>query len=311
VIARAPGKVVISGAYSVLESAPAIVAAVDRYVTVDSARTGKLLTDEVRAAGIHQAYFFDASPLRHAERKLGLGSSAAILVATLAALEWERTPNAASDVVAERVYPKALAAHRLAQAGGSGIDVAACCFGGVQRFVRRGENTERSMLSLPKQLVFEIWASNGAASTAHLLATLREFATQDPSRYRLRMDAQATAAEQTCAAWHAGDTQGIIAGLTAQRHALEQLGKAARIPIVTDEVRVLADLAEARGAAVLPAGAGGGDIALYVGIESPEFMQQAIADQHHARLRARFGAAGVQPVSSEAAPSADPQVNQE
>ena len=35
VIARAPGKVVLSGAYAVLEGAPALVAAVDRYVVAD------------------------------------------------------------------------------------------------------------------------------------------------------------------------------------------------------------------------------------------------------------------------------------
>ncbi len=33
--ARAPGKVVLSGAYSVLRGAPAIVTAVDRYVEAD------------------------------------------------------------------------------------------------------------------------------------------------------------------------------------------------------------------------------------------------------------------------------------
>ena len=43
--ARAPGKVVLSGAYAVLSGAPAIVAAVSRYVTADSARPAELLTD--------------------------------------------------------------------------------------------------------------------------------------------------------------------------------------------------------------------------------------------------------------------------
>ncbi len=37
-IARAPGKIVISGAYAVREGAPAIVAAVDRYAVADGAR---------------------------------------------------------------------------------------------------------------------------------------------------------------------------------------------------------------------------------------------------------------------------------
>ena len=33
--ARAPGKLVLSGAYAVLEGAPALVAAVDRYAVAD------------------------------------------------------------------------------------------------------------------------------------------------------------------------------------------------------------------------------------------------------------------------------------
>ena len=85
--ARAPGKVVISGAYAVLEGAPAIVAAVDRYAVADTARAPDFVSDEVRVAlGGRRAPLVDASALRADGRKLGLGSSAAILVASLAAL---------------------------------------------------------------------------------------------------------------------------------------------------------------------------------------------------------------------------------
>ncbi len=92
--ARAPGKLVLSGAYAVLSGAPAIVAAVDRYVTADSARPASFLTPEVRAAiGDQPAPWFNADDLRENGEKLGLGSSAAILVASLAALELDRTPG--------------------------------------------------------------------------------------------------------------------------------------------------------------------------------------------------------------------------
>ena len=80
---KAPGKVVLSGAYAVLEGAPAIVSAVSRYVSCDAERVAERLTPEVLAAlpsGPFPA--FDASELRDGGSKLGLGSSAAILVAT-------------------------------------------------------------------------------------------------------------------------------------------------------------------------------------------------------------------------------------
>ena len=91
---RAPGKLVLSGASSVLGGAPALVTAVDRYALADPARAAVHLADEVAAAvksGLAaRACFVDASALRvdlegGGSRKLGLGSSSAILLATLVA----------------------------------------------------------------------------------------------------------------------------------------------------------------------------------------------------------------------------------
>jgi len=67
----APGKLVLTGAYAVLEGAPAIVAAVDRYAVVDTQSPGKV---DVRS--LHD----------EAGQKLGLGSSAASLVASFGAM---------------------------------------------------------------------------------------------------------------------------------------------------------------------------------------------------------------------------------
>src|SRR5262245_51622652 len=134
-IARAPGKLVLSGAYSVLEGAPCIVAAVDRYAIADAARAADLVTDEVRAAveagELPRPVGFDASALRDrapdgTSRKLGLGSSAAILAASLAAARGGAFADEAA--MREAIFPLALAAHRRAQGGGSGVDVAASVF---------------------------------------------------------------------------------------------------------------------------------------------------------------------------------------
>jgi len=119
-IARAPGKVVLSGAYAVLEGAPALVAAIDRYAVADTGREATRVTPEVREALARRsdgkAPWFDASELRDdsGERKLGLGSSAAILVASLGALELAVCAEARDDELALRVMPAALAAHRAA-----------------------------------------------------------------------------------------------------------------------------------------------------------------------------------------------------
>ncbi|MET0409733.1 MAG: hypothetical protein ABW217_00485, partial [Polyangiaceae bacterium] len=67
--ARAPGKVVLSGAYSVLAGAPALVSAVDRYVIADSQRRPVRVTPAVAAAlGAEQAPHVDATALRAHDR---------------------------------------------------------------------------------------------------------------------------------------------------------------------------------------------------------------------------------------------------
>jgi phosphomevalonate kinase len=291
--AKAPGKVVLSGAYSVLEGAPAIVAAVNRYVTVDSGLKGDRLTDEVKAAGLSIPYWFDASELRVDGRKLGLGSSAAILVATLAAQRLEQCPALPMQALVSEIYPRALEAHRIAQGGGSGIDVAASCYGGVLEYHFCHGPTKVQRLLPMTALCIEVWSSNSAASTAGMLAKVRVLAQTNASSYRLDIAAQADAAEATALAWTQNDWAGLVVGLSAQRHALERLGTDAKIPIVSPEVRALADIAEQHGAVVLPAGAGGGDIALYVGRTSSRFMARDIAQAGHARLPIELGAEGV------------------
>ena len=69
-----------------LEGAPAIVSAVNRYVIADTNQTTDFVTDEVKSAKLSSAPWFDATELRDGNHKLGLGSSAAILVASLAAV---------------------------------------------------------------------------------------------------------------------------------------------------------------------------------------------------------------------------------
>lgn len=292
---RAPGKVVISGAYAVLEGAPALVAAVDRYVLADTARPAPLLTPEVAAAiGSARAPYFDASELRSGEQKLGLGSSAAILVASLAALELELEPTLTDAALGERLFARAVDAHARAQGGGSGIDVAASCYGGLLLARRSGGALEVQPRVWPSGLAVTVWASTKPASTAGLLAKVRELAERDPARHRRLLQAQADASE--AAARALGDTasQPLLDALNRQREVLDELGQAAGAEIVTTAVRQLAELGQRDGAAVLPSGAGGGDIMLHVAPEPPSAAWQRLAaNLEHVAVPLGLGARGV------------------
>lgn len=285
--ARAPGKVVLSGAYSVLHGAPAIVSAVSRYVQADSARAADFVTDEVRAAlrPGQAAPWFDASALREGGRKLGLGSSAAILAASLYALE-------GSSSSLEELFTRGLAAHRAAQGGGSGVDVAASTFGGTLVYRLSHGAPELSPVELPAALWLEVWTCPTSASTRELLAAVAELAERDPLLHERLLGAQADAA--TAAARSIEEPVGFVAALRAQFEALSRLGAAAGVPIVTPELTDLSPLAEQQGGVLLPAGAGGGDIALFVGAApSGASLRAELEKRAHRLLPIDLSAPGV------------------
>lgn len=310
---RAPGKLVLSGAYAVLEGAPAIVTAVDRHAVADSSRPAEFVTDEMRAAGSGPYAYFDASELRADDRKLGLGSSAAILVATLGTQpETDLTSQSGRDALFER----ALNAHRSAQGGGSGVDVAASVYGGHLRYQLhaplrapvgdgsrpRWPGANIAPTQLPSRVELSVFGSPHAASTSEFLTRVyawRESATHDFDAWLLGAN---EAADQACEACARDDVSTFIAALTRQSEALSELGSAAAVPIVTDAVSQLDAAARKVGGCVLPAGAGGGDVSLFVrelGVDVSEVSSVA-GNLGLTLLRLNLGAPGVTQIAPQA-----------
>lgn len=293
--ARAPGKLVLSGAYAVLSGAPAIVTAAARYVLADTGRAADLVTPEVAAAlGAGQrAPFFDASELRENGRKLGLGSSAAILLASLFAIERERSGSSDAEL-RQLLFPRALVAHRTAQGGGSGVDVAASCFGGTLIYELTGAEPRLKTVSLPPGLVLEVWVCPTSASTRQLIAAVDDLKARAPSEHERWLSAQSLASRQAVQAVEGADTARFIAALVAQFDALRGLGEAAQVPIVTPELCELSTPARLEGGVLLPAGAGGGDIAIFAG-ESPSSaaLRGSLEQRSHRLLDVALSAAGV------------------
>lgn len=294
--ARAPGKVVLSGAYAVLSGAPAIVSAVDRYVMADSVRAADLVTAEVAAAlgPGERAPWFDASALREDERKLGLGSSAAILVASLYALLRDAQPQLEEVALRGLVFERALTAHRAAQAGGSGVDVASATFGATLSYRLLPSGPLIAPVSLPPGLCVEIWTCPVSASTRELLGAVAALATRSPELHQQLLFAQSLAAERALEAVDQGSASAFVVALRAQHRALHALGQAAGASIVTRELAELNPAAESQNGVLLPAGAGGGDVALFVGPErSSPALRDALQAREHRRLAATLSVSGV------------------
>jgi phosphomevalonate kinase len=284
---RAPGKVVLSGAYSVLTGAPAIVSAVDRYATADSDLPAGFVTDEMRAAFAGPYPQIDAAQLRQGERKLGLGSSAAILVAVLACRRWaepaptgSQNPAQPADSGPEGLFAEALLAHRRAQRGGSGVDVAASTFGGtlVCRLpvALTPGAPEAALLALPEispttlpAVHIEVWSSPWQASTGDYLRRVFAWGAQHPQDFEALFARLTSGAKRAVLACQQQDAARFITALDEQSLALQELGEGSGTDIFVPPVAALAAQARAAGSCVLPAGAGGGDITLYVGAAPP------------------------------------------
>jgi phosphomevalonate kinase len=280
----APGKLVLTGAYAVLEGAPAIVAAVDRYAIVDVNAPAKIDVRALQDAG---------------GQKLGLGSSAASVVASFGARALARGDDPRHASVRSEIFRAARDAHQRQQGGGSGVDVAASVHGGVLRYTvvrtpgttvaakpgsqpssesppssRRFE-TSIHAVDMPAGLVLAAFWSGTSARTSDLLARV------DALRARGGAGAVFTALRGVAeeAADAVGDAGRFVKRAAAFGRALAALGDAADAPIVPPPFAELSALAEREGAAFFPSGAGGGDVAVWLGVEppSPTFSARATA----------------------------------
>lgn len=300
----APGKLVLTGAYAVLEGATALVAAVDRRVVIDAeGPRAPSRHPEVRAAlgetpvPAPDVAALLATPTRQGGAvKLGLGSSAAVLAATLVLSDVE----SAGRFEPHDVFARAFRAHRAAQGGGSGVDVAASVHGGVLAY--RLERTsvgdvaggEASPARLPKDLVVETWFSGRSARTSDLLAAVARLRERDAATHARRLRVLADEAAAAIEAAAADDAAAFVAGLARASLGLEGLGADASAPIVPDDVSALAAVARDVGAAVVPSGAGGGDVVLAAAVSTvPPALAAALLAAGFVPLDLALGAPGV------------------
>ncbi|MGA3122150.1 MAG: hypothetical protein ABSF69_15415 [Polyangiaceae bacterium] len=268
--AIAPGKLVLTGAYAVLDGAPAIVAAVDRYAIADASRRASDPTAEVRAAfGVDPAPEVDVRMLQaESGMKLGLGSSAAALVASLAVRALDRGQDVSEASVRHTIFRAARRAHAQAQGGGSGIDVAAAVYGGVQRYAIDGTRASVESVDFPRELVLKAYFSGESARTSDLLARVRDARRVRPREVSTLNAAMFAAAVVAAQSVRSGAAL-FIQSVRQYGRLLSDLGGVADAPIVPASCAELATFAAGENAVFLPSGAGGGDVGVWLGVTSP------------------------------------------
>ncbi len=258
----APGKLVLTGAYAVLRGAPAVVVAVDRYAVAD--------TESTSVVDVHALH-------DEAGRKLGLGSSAATIVAALGSRALARGEDPRHAPVRAEIFRAAREAHAREQGGGSGVDIAASVFGGMLCYEVAERGARIRAVEPPGALVLEAYWSGTSARTSDLRARVDKLRARAPksSTFTTLHDV----AEQAAAAILQGDVRAFVERAAAFGRALAALGQAADAPIVPPAFAELAVLAEKEHAAFLPSGAGGGDVAVWLGTSPPSqaFRERASA----------------------------------
>lgn len=302
--ASAPGKLMVSGEYAVLDGAVAIVASADVRVRVrwveepatlppEAAATRELAERELgKVAG---SLSLDASDLRKAGKKLGLGSSAAASAAVAGALLATHGHDLRDPAVQQRAFKLALAGHKAIAPEGSGADVAAAALGGFVRFQLNGTHVDATRVSFPDELQPRVVWTGKEARTSEFVRAVRAFEVHDGQGFaRIRGSLQDQAL-RFANAIVAADIAEIIAATSAYGVAMGELGRAAGVPIVTAELAQIAQLAGEHGGAAKPSGAGGGDvaIALFPSLESAVSFDDACRAAGLDLLDLRLGAAGV------------------
>jgi phosphomevalonate kinase len=295
--ASAPGKIVLCGEYAVLAGAPAILTAVDRRARVVVETTGanehvliapglvdealrfhrdtggnyswsgdryRLVEEVLEACGGLPAkslsMHLDTQAFRDPEsgRKLGLGSSAALATALVAALD-------ALFQTGLDVQKTAAGAHRNYQSGtGSGADIAASLpaapYAETSDTPQNGRPRVRA-IRWPAGLEYRVLWSGRASDTATKLRKLE-------ARKALRCksaDALAASAAVVSDLWDTSSANAVLAALRIYVKDLQYFSADQDVGIFDAGHRELVAPAESMELVYKPCGAGGGDIGVVFG----------------------------------------------
>ncbi|MCK5853535.1 hypothetical protein KAH27_10950 [bacterium] len=319
IFTRAPGKMILIGEYAVLEGAPSLVRAVDRYAevqifenpvgnfSVEAPNLGVPFQDFIITKkgnirfdpnGIHlflnrlsffsllfetiwrfyndknieikyckiildTTSFYDSG----LKNKLGMGSSAALTVALVKAVEKWVYSNSNYALKDDDIFLLALKAHRQAQNGvGSGIDIASSVYGGIIEYTIVKDDEKN--FNLPKIVfypdnlsIISVWTGK-SASTRKMVGSVNEFKKNSYLRYTEIMDNLVRISKQSCADFKKGEISGFLSKCSLFYEQLIRLGEESGAPIISEVHQEIEKIVRQNGGVYKPSGAGSGDLGI-------------------------------------------------
>lgn len=209
-------------------------------------------------------------------KKFGLGSSAAVTVATVKALN----QFYALGMTPDQIYKLAAIAHLDIQGNGSLGDIAASVYGGwiaYRSFDKAWLAAERrthtlgellnlswpglqiELLQAPANLRLLIGWTGKPASTSQLVDRIAIAQARQHAEYRQFLAESRATIEGIIQGFHDAALGAIQAGVRRNRELLHHLAAFSGVEIETDKLHTLCELAETAGGAAKSSGAGGGD----------------------------------------------------
>ncbi len=224
-------------------------------------------------------------------KKVGFGSSAASVVATVAGILALNGEDISRREVKDRIYKLSAIAHYFVQGKvGSAFDVAASTYGGVfvyKRFDPRwlmekleaGESLRDVVeqewpafgveeLEIPDGFQLSIGWTRESASTSAMVKQLNEWAKASPEDYKRLYDGIANLVRELIPAWKDKNKEKVLELLRKNEDFLRELGEKSGVNIETPELKSLSEIANRNGAAGKLSGAGGGDCGIAISFDS-------------------------------------------
>lgn len=275
-LGSAPGKLVLSGEYAVLLGAAALVTTVDRLATCflkeqsegnwcvraeplseslsfisdsppenDSILSRLITTMWQKKPDIaHARLLLDTIPFYRNGEKLGMGSSAAIVVAASLVFDQLMSKTSSFEELAKTH-------NQLQRSRGSGLDIAACMEGGTIAF----RSHTFSTVSLDPGLKFSFIATQKSASTSTMVEKFREWEKRGDSGLSREWVEVADRVVDRC-----NDSVEFLEELGVFVKLLKRVDEESGLGIFSDEHLEISRIANQRGVVYKPSGAGGGDM---------------------------------------------------
>lgn len=289
--ASAPGSLMLLGEYAVLYGKPALVCAVDKRITVTltpraddnidihSAMHGDYTTT-LADLSVEPPFQFVLGALKHYQAKmrrgcrleivsdfsdqLGLGSSSAVTVATLAALvTWLNIRISPLELVRQ-----GRTVVRNIQSLGSGADVAASVYGGIVAYQAQPLFAEKFSVTHP----LTVWYSGFKTQTAQAVKQVQAYFAAYPHLFRTIQNNIGQCATEATQLVRKGDWKRLGEMMNIQQGAMESLGVST--PLLRNMVASLQAEPGLLGAKISGAGLGDCVIGLGEGQAVPAFVAQ-------------------------------------